>query len=209
MPPTLPHGSGQSVPEGRDEPASRLHADAARPPRRLPALALLAALALATGGCATYQVAPPPGVPQAVVAVPAGLSIGEIMQMLQAGRAQVDIAADLRVRGLRVAPAPADLDVLAAAGASPDLLATVRAAPAGQAAVVSQGGVTVPVPVVRETVTVVRDPWPWGPFTLGFGLGYWAGPRPHWWGPAWVGPPHPRHPGWYYPPPRPRYHFHR
>lgn len=172
---------------------------------RLALLSLVAALALGAGGCATYQVAQPAGLPQAVMAVPAGLSIGEIMQMLQAGRPQPDIAADLRARGLRVAPAPADLDVLAAAGAGPDLLATVRAAPAGQAAMVSQGGVAVPIPVVRETVTVVRDPWPWGPFTLGFGLGYWAGPRPYGWGPAWVGPPYPRHPGWYHRPRPPHY----
>lgn len=147
--------------------------------RSLPAVALVLMLALAGGACTTYQVSAPAGVPPTAVAVPAGLSIGELMQMLQAGRLQADIAADLRVRGLRVAPAPADLDVLAAAGAGPDLLAAVRAAPAGQSAQVSQGGVAVPVPVpvIRDTVTVWRDPWPWGPFSLGFGLGYWSGPR--------------------------------
>jgi len=185
-------------------------------PPPLPALALVLTLALAGGGCATYQVAAPTGVSPAAAPVPTGLSIGELMQMLQAGRPQADIAADLRVRGLRVAPAPADLDVLAAAGAAPELLAAVRAAPAGQTAQVSQGGVAVPVPVIRDTVTVWRDPWPWGPFSLGFGLGYWSGPRypgwgPGWgpgWAPGWVGPPHPRPPGWYHAPPRPHFHFH-
>jgi hypothetical protein len=180
---------------------------ATAPFRPLPALLLAAALALTTAGCTTLQVATPGTAPPAAAAVPAGLSIGELMQMLQAGRPQADIAADLRVRGLRVAPAPADLDVLAAAGAGPDLLAAVRGAPAGLAAQVSQGGVAIPPAVIRDTVTVWRDPWPWGPFTLGFGLGYWAGPRPYWGAPVWVGPPHPRPPGWYHPP-RPSFHFH-
>jgi hypothetical protein len=174
----------------------------------LPALAIVLALALAGGGCTTYQVASPVGAAPAITTVPAGLSIGELMRMLQTGRPQADIAADLRVRGLRVAPAPADLDVLAAAGAGPELLAAVRGAPAGQAAQVSQGGVAVPVPVIRDTVTVWRDPWPWGPFGLGFGLGYWSGPRHHGWGPGWIGPPHHRPPGWYHAPPRPHFHFH-
>ena len=208
MPPTLPRSPGSHP---HDEARPRASLDRSPSRGRLAALVLLAGLALTTGGCATYQVTAPSGVPAAgaAVVVPAGLSIGELMQMLQAGRPQADIAADLRARGLRVAPAPADLDVLAAAGASPDLLATVRSAPAGQTAVVSQGGVAVPVPVVRETVTVVRDPWPWGPFTLGFGLGYWTGPRPHGWGPVWVGPPYPRHPGWYHPHPRPPHYWRR
>ena len=52
----------------------------------LPAFALLLTLAFAGGGCATYQIAAPDGTPRNLSAMPAGLSIGELMQMLQAGR---------------------------------------------------------------------------------------------------------------------------
>ena len=153
--------------------------------RRPIALALAALAAVSLQGCATYYVpmrgnAPAPGQAMSQQAVP-GLSIGELLQMLQARRPQPDIIADLRARGLRVAPAPADYDVLSAAGAGPELLQSLHATAAYTDAQIANGGVA--------QSTIIQEPYPypfydatypWVPFGLGLGFGYFAGSAGYW-----------------------------
>ncbi len=134
--------------------------------RSLLTLALAAVAGLS--GCATYYSVPLRTHP-AQPAVPA-LSVGELLQMLQAGRPQADIIADVRGRGLRVPPAPADLDVLAAAGAGPELLQTLQSVAAPPGAVAQAGTV-----IVQEPTTVYHDVYPLIPFSLGLGLGFYSG----------------------------------
>lgn len=172
--------------------------------RRLPLLALLGVLLGSIQGCTTYQLLPQTGIAfpaqggmpaQATAsAVPPGLSVGELLQMLKAGRPQPEIAADAQSRGLRAALAPADVDVLTAAGAGPELLQTLRSAPAQTGAMVANGGVPQGVVVREPPVVVYTQPWVWGPPLPP--RAYWYGPS---WGFTWGGP------GWYRPYP---YHFH-
>lgn len=162
--------------------------------RRIP-IALAAGALIALQGCATYYSVPlrtQPATGQAVPLAP-GLSVGELLQMLQAGRPQADIVADVRARGLRVPPAPADLDVLAAAGAGAELLQTLQSIGAPSGPVAQAGSVIGP-----ESTTVYQDVYPLIPFSLGLGLGfyggsgYWGYPyyrgyapvRPYFWGGA-------------------------
>jgi hypothetical protein len=180
-------------------------------PRRI-ALALVAAAALCLSGCATYYSTPVRTVVRQAPAPVSGVSVGELLKMLQGGRPQADIIADLRARGLRVAPAPADLDVLAAAGAGPELLQALQTTGAQAGAQVANGGVA-QGPIVYDPVIIQQEVYPWAPLSLGFGLGlglgYYQGPGP-WWGyphrPGFV----PYRPyGWTHPP-RPIYTpFHR
>ena len=114
---------------------------------RTPILSMVAAALL--GGCVAPGVYVPGTVYTQADAAP-GASIGELLQMLQAGRPQADIAGEIAARGLRTSPAPADLDVLAAAGATPELLAAVRDAPIAASA--------------QQTV-IVSEPYPaWPPY---------------------------------------------
>ncbi|HPU51559.1 MAG TPA: hypothetical protein PK359_08370 [Burkholderiaceae bacterium] len=159
--------------------------------RRPSALLAFTAVAIASlSGCATYYSVPlrsSTGVPAQSVQQPApGLSIGELLQMLQARRPQNDIIADVRARGLRVAPAPADLDVLSSAGAGPELLQSLQAAAAYTDPQIANGGVA--------QATVIHDPYPyydttypWVPFGLGLGFGYFAGSGGYWGYPAYRG----------------------
>jgi hypothetical protein len=171
-------------------------------PRRLSLLLLLGALLGSAQGCTTYQVMPqpgiampPPGAPAAAAVAPAGVSVGELLQMLKAGRPQAEIAADTQSRGLRAALAPADIDVLTAAGAGPELLQALRSAPAQSGALVANGGVPQGVVVREPPLVVYTQPWVWGPPYPP--RAYWYGPS---WGFTWGGP------GWYRP--HPFYHHH-
>ena len=111
--------------------------------------------------------------------VVSGLSIGELLQMLQARRPQLDIAADLQARGLRVAPAPADFDVLAAAGASAELLQILGATPAQVEAYIANGGGAPtdtradPSPMLVQPIPFYDAAYPWVPFSFGLGFGYY------------------------------------
>jgi hypothetical protein len=154
---------------------ARLPARAANPPVSAASPVAPAAPAPATPG----TTAPETGV--------SGLSIGELLQMLQARRPQLDIAADLQARGLRVAPAPADFDVLAAAGASPELLQVLGATPAQVEAYIANGGVAPadtradPTPMFVQPIPFYDAAYPWVPFSFGLGFGYYAGSA-HYWG---------------------------
>ena len=170
-------------------------------------LMLTAVVALAQG-CTVYQTVPlrtqaMPGAPVAGQAgsgqqVLIGLSIGEIMQMLRANRPQSEIIAELRTKGLRVAPAPADLDVLGASGATPELLEALRLAPTQLAATIT-GGTPQPVAAPLPPTTLVTEVWHWTPYSFGLGFAPW-------WSYSYV-PAYPyrwsypvyRGPGWYRP----------
>ena len=120
------------------------------------ASALLGAALLA--GCATPGQAPDDAAAPAV----GGLGVADVLHRLRAGRPQPDIVAEIAARGLRTAPAPADLDVLVAAGAGPELQTAVR-----NAAIVP--GASPPI--------VVIEPYPYG-----FGYAPWY---PAWGGIGW------------------------
>lgn len=151
--------------------------------RRPLALTLAALAAVSLQGCATYYVpvranAPASGQAMQQQAVP-GLSIGELLQMLQARRPQADIISDLRARGLRVAPAPADYDVLSAAGASPELMQSLQSAAAYADAQIANGGVA-QTTIIQEPYPIYDTAYPWVPFGLGLGFGYFAGSAGYW-----------------------------
>ncbi len=152
--------------------------------RRSLTITLVALAAASLQGCATYysvplrSAGPAPG--QAMQQTAPGLSIGELLQMLQARRPQNDIIADVRARGLRVAPAPADYDVLSAAGASPELMQSLQAAAAYADAQIANGGVA-QATIIQEPYPVYDATYPWVPFGLGLGFGYFAG-SPGYWG---------------------------
>jgi len=124
------------------------------------AAALLGAALLA--GCAS-----PGGAPDDPARAVGALGVADVVQMLRAGRPQPDIAAMLAARGMRTAPAPADLDVLAAAGAGPELQAAVRNA------------AIVPDAAPRVVVTEPYPSWfgyaPWYPAWGGIGWGLHGG----------------------------------
>lgn len=94
--------------------------------QQLRAGAALAAFAVAVAGCASPW--PAPGSPGGSVAGARGVGLADVLQQLREGRPQPDIAADLQAYGLQTVPAPADLDMMAAAGASDELLAALEAA---------------------------------------------------------------------------------
>lgn len=151
--------------------------------RRPLSLALATLAVAALQGCATYYSVPLRGtgpVPgQTVQQAAPGMSIGELLQMLQAHRPQNDIIADVRARGLRVAPAPADYDVLSAAGASPELMQSLQAAAAYADAQIANGGVAQGT-VIHEPYPLYDTTYPWLPFGLGLGFGYFAGSGGYW-----------------------------
>jgi len=88
--------------------------------------AALAALGVLLAGCAGPW--PAPGSPAGSAAGAPGVGLADVLQQLREGRPQPDIAADLQAYGLQTVPAPADLDMMAAAGASDELLAALEAA---------------------------------------------------------------------------------
>ena len=91
--------------------------------------ATAALLALATAGCVTTEgvrYGEVTAVPGAYAAVPAPLSIGEIVAELRAGRVQADLAADIRQRGLLAPARGADIDLLRQQGAGSELIDAVR-----------------------------------------------------------------------------------
>lgn len=148
------------------------------------------AVSVAAAAGTAVAATPTPGASMAGATAPEsaliGLSIGELLQMLQARRPQRDIAADLQTRGLRVAPAPADFDVLAAAGASPELLQVLGATPAQAEAHIANGGVGAASASTSQTTVVVQPNsfydvvYPWVPFSFGLGFGHYAGSAHHW-----------------------------
>ncbi len=151
----------------------------------------LAAVALASlQGCATYYTVPLRSTGtlpvQAVAQQVPGLSIGELLQMLQARRPQADIITDLRHRGLRVAPAPADYDVLTAAGASPELIQNLQAAAAYADTQIANGTVA-HATIIQGSYPLYDAPYPWAPFGLGLGFGHFAGGGGYWGSPYYRG----------------------
>lgn len=149
-----------------------------------PWAAAAALLALATSGCVTpegVRYGEVTAVPGAYAAVPAPLSIGEIVAELRAGRVQADIAADIRQRGLLAPARGADIDLLLRQGAGSELIDAVRD---------ESEDMLRAAPVAPAPVTVVPgyygyypyyDPYygwyPWVPFS--FGLWWYGGDRHH------------------------------
>ena len=146
------------------------------------------------GGCATYP--PPPGLqaPAEQAAVPAPVGVPELLEMLRAGRSEVELIAEVNARGVQAPPAPADIDVLLQAGAGPELILALQNARVGGAA----SDVTIGEPVAPATAPVVGPWWGWYPLTWGFSFGYWSNP---WWGYPARPYPRPIYPGRPYPPP--------
>jgi hypothetical protein len=153
---------------------------------------LLALAASMAGGCATY---PPPAVesPAVQAPVPAPIGVPELLEMLRAGRSEVELIAEVNARGVQAPPAPADIDVLLQAGAGPELILALQNARVGGV----PSDVTLGEPVAPATAPAVGPWWGWYPLTWGFSFGYWSNP---WWGyPARPYPP-PLYPGRPYPP---------
>ena len=150
--------------------------------RRLAPSAAAALLALAASGCVTpegVRYGEVTAVPGAYAAVPAPLSVGEIVAELRAGRVQADLAADIRQRGLLAPARGADIDLLLQQGASDELIDAVRD---------ESEDMLRAAPVAPAPVTVVPgyygyspyyDPYygwyPWVPFS--FGLWWYGGDR--------------------------------
>ena len=150
---------------------------------------LVATALLSLGGCATYVPYDPQGgawsgagvAAQAAAAPLPGLTVQALLQMLAAGRPQAEIAADLQAQGRRTALAPADIDVLLAAGAQPDLIIAAQGAPTyAQPSIVTgdAGGV---LAVAGGYPAYTASPaYPWFPFGIGLGLGLgWVSRAPY------------------------------
>lgn len=151
---------------------------------RMAPWAAAALLALATSGCVTTEgvrYGEVTAVPGAYAAVPAPLSIGEIVAELRAGRVQADLAADIRQRGLLAPARGADIDLLLQQGAGSELISAVRD---------ESEEMLRAAPVAPAPVTVVPgyygyypyyDPYygwyPWVPFS--FGLWWYGGDHHH------------------------------
>ena len=167
--------SARSTPPGRPVPAGA---------GRMARWAAAALLALATAGCVTTEgvrYGEVTAVPGAYAAVPAPLSIGEIVAELRAGRVQADLAADIRQRGLLAPARGADIDLLLQQGAGSELIDAVRD---------ESEDMLRAAPVAPAPVTVVPgyygyspyyDPYygwyPWVPFS--FGLWWYGGDHHH------------------------------
>jgi len=142
---------------------------------------LVAAALLSLGGCAAYVPYDPQGgawggpgagvAAQAPAAPLPGLTVQALLQMLAAGRPQAEIAADLHAQGLRTALAPADIDVLLAAGAQPDLIIAAQGAPTYAPASVVSGDVGVLATAGGVPAYTASPAYSWFPFGFGIGLG--------------------------------------
>src|SRR5690606_14229884 len=97
--------------------------------RRIRATAAALGAVLATAGCVsteTVRYGEVTALPAADAPVPAPLSIGDIVAGLRAGRAQADLAADIRERGLLAPATAADIDLLLQHGAGDEVTEAVR-----------------------------------------------------------------------------------
>ena len=147
------------------------------------------------GGCASYYYPDyPTSTPLPSAQVPAPLGIGDLIAMLQAGRAQRDVIADVQAYGVQAPPTPADIDALLAAGANPDLIVAVQGARIGTA-VPAEASIVQTYPAAPAVSAYpYGDPfYPWFPFSWGFGWGYSSpsyGYRPPYYRPPYYRPPY-------------------
>lgn len=159
---------------------------------RIRATAAALGAVLATAGCVSTQTVrygEVTALPAAYAPVPAPLSIGDIVAELGAGRAQADLAADIRERGLLAPATAADIDLLLQHGAGDEVTEAVRNESDEMVRPVPPATVVAPAPV---TVVPGYGWYPWVPFS--FGLWWFDGPsyrRPP---PSWRPPPGARPP---------------
>lgn len=138
---------------------------------------LLGLALLALAGCATVSTSSTQRPVHMVRAE--GLTIGELLVMLNSGRTQADIVTDIKTKGLRSTPSAADLDVLSQNGAGKDVIDAVVA-----------GGQQFPNsaatdPNVTTTTTYYGGPG-WWPYV---GFSYWSGyPYGYYYGPSFYRP---------------------
>lgn len=95
-----------------------------------------------------------------------GLTIGDLLVMINSGRNSDDIIAEVRAKGLRATPSAADLDVLQQAGASREVIEAVNVAGQQFPTAVATG------PAVVSNSTTYYSGYGWWPWV---GFSYWSG----------------------------------
>jgi hypothetical protein len=141
------------------------------------AVYLLGIALLALGGCTTVSTS---SMQRPVHMVRAeGITIGDLLVMLNSGRSQSEIVTEIKTKGLRSTPSASDLDVLSQNGATKEVIDAVVA-----------GGQQFPTtaatdPNVTTTTTYYGGPG-WWPYV---GFSYWSGyPYGYYYGPGFYRP---------------------
>lgn len=143
--------------------------------KRALVLIALGFAALLGSGCTTVSTTSSGSRPVQMVRAE-GLTIGDLLVMLNSSKPQADIITEIKAKGLRSTPSAADIDVLAQNGATKETIEAVNQAGQQFPTTVADGS------AVTTTTTYPSGYgfWPW------FGFSYWSGyPYGYGYGPSY------------------------